>query len=151
MPTPTRGPRLGGSPAHQRHILSNLAGDLFRHGRIETTEAKARKLRPYAERLISKAKRGDLHARRLVTARLHDRDVVTRLFDEIAPRFAERDGGYTRILKLEPRKGDNARMALIELVEAEPHHRLRPRSRSGHGRRARSSPSRHDRPCAARA
>jgi large subunit ribosomal protein L17 len=117
MPTPTRGPRLGGSAAHQKHILANLATELFRHGRITTTQAKARALRPYAERLITKAKRGDLHARRMVLAKLHDRDVVARLFEEVAPRFAERDGGYTRILKLDPRKGDRARMALIELVD----------------------------------
>jgi large subunit ribosomal protein L17 len=116
MPTPTRGPRLGGSAAHQKHILANLATELFRHGRITTTQAKARALRPYAERLITKAKRGDLHARRLVLAKLHDRDVVAHLFEEVAPKFADRAGGYTRILKLDPRKGDNARMALIELV-----------------------------------
>jgi large subunit ribosomal protein L17 len=117
MPTPTRGPRLGGSAAHQKHILANLATELFRHGRITTTQAKARALRPYAERLITKAKRGDLHARRLVLAKLHDRDVVARLFEEVAPRFAARDGGYTRILKLDPRKGDRAKMAMIELVD----------------------------------
>jgi len=116
MPTPTRGPRLGGSAAHQKHILANLATELFRHGRITTTQAKARALRPYAERLITKAKRGDLHARRMVLSKLHDRDVVAHLFEEVAPRFAARAGGYTRILKLDPRKGDNARMALIELV-----------------------------------
>ena len=117
MPTPKRGPRLGGSAAHQKQLLANQARDLFRHGRIRTTEAKAKALRPYAEKLITKAKRGDLHNRRLVLAELHDRDVVAYLFEEVAPRFADRDGGYTRILKLEPRKGDNARMALIELVE----------------------------------
>ena len=117
MPTPKRGPRLGGGPAHQKHLLANQARDLFRHGRIRTTEAKAKALRPYAEKLITKAKRGDLHNRRLVLAELHDRDVVAYLFEDVAPRFADRDGGYTRILKLDPRKGDNARMALIELVE----------------------------------
>lgn len=117
MPTPKRGPRLGGGPAHQKQLLANQARDLFRHGRIRTTEAKAKALRPYAEKLITKAKRGDLHSRRLVLADLHDRDVVAYLFEDVAPRFADRDGGYTRILKLEPRKGDNARMALIELVE----------------------------------
>ena len=117
MPTPKRGPRLGGSPAHQKHLLSNQARDLFRHGRIRTTEAKAKALRPYAEKLITKAKRGDLHNRRLVLAELKDRDVVAYLFEDVAPRFADRDGGYTRILKMEPRKGDNAPMALIELVE----------------------------------
>ena len=119
MPTPTRGPRLGGSAAHQKHILANLATELFRHGRITTTQAKARALRPYAERLITKAKRGDLHARRLVLAKLHDRDVVANLFEEVAPRFREREGGYTRILKLDPRKGDRAKMAMIELVEGD--------------------------------
>lgn len=117
MPTPKRGPRLGGSAAHQKQILANLAADLFRHGRITTTEAKAKALRPYAERLITKARQGDLPARRQVLAKLHDRDVVGYLFDEVAPRFADRDGGYTRILKLGPRKGDRAPMALIELVE----------------------------------
>jgi large subunit ribosomal protein L17 len=117
MPTPKRGPRLGGSAAHQKQLLANQARDLFRHGRIRTTEAKAKALRPYAEKLITKAKRGDLHSRRLVLADLHDRDVVAYLFEDVAPRFADRDGGYTRILKLEPRKGDNARMALIELVQ----------------------------------
>jgi len=117
MPTPKRGPRLGGGPAHQKQLLANQARDLFRHGRIRTTESKAKALRPYAEKLITKAKRGDLHSRRLVLADLHDRDVVAYLFEDVAPRFADRDGGYTRILKLEPRKGDNASMALIELVE----------------------------------
>ena len=117
MPTPTRGPRLGGSAAHEKRILANLATELFRHGRITTTQAKARALRPYAERLITKAKRGDLHARRLVLAKLRDRDVVAHLFEDVAPRFKEREGGYTRILKLDPRKGDRARMAMIELVE----------------------------------
>ena len=117
MPTPTRGPRLGGSAAHEKHILANLATELFRHGRITTTQAKARALRPYAERLITKAKRGDLHARRLVLAKLKDRDVVAHLFEDVAPRFKEREGGYTRIMKLDPRKGDRARMAMIELVE----------------------------------
>ena len=117
MPTPKRGPRLGGNAAHQKHILANLATELFRHGRITTTQAKARALRPYAERLITKAKRGDLHARRLVLAKLHDRDVVANLFEVVGPRFAEREGGYTRILKLEPRKGDRAEMAMIELAD----------------------------------
>jgi large subunit ribosomal protein L17 len=117
MPTPKRGPRLGGGPAHQRHLLANQASDLFRHGRITTTLAKAKTLRPYAERLITKAKQGDLHARRQVLAKLHDRDVVAYLFEDVAPRFSDRNGGYTRILKLGPRKGDNAPMALIELVE----------------------------------
>ncbi|MCC5948878.1 MAG: 50S ribosomal protein L17, partial [Nitriliruptoraceae bacterium] len=117
MPTPKRGPRLGGGPAHQKHLLANLARELFTHGRIKTTEAKAKALRPYAEKLITKAKKGDLHNRRLVLADLRDRDVVAYLFEEVAPRFADRDGGYTRILKLDPRKGDNARMVFIELVD----------------------------------
>ncbi len=117
MPTPKRGPRFGGGPAHQKHLFANLASDLYRHGRITTTEAKAKALRPYAEKLITKAKRGDLASRRQVLAKLHDRDVVAYLFDDVAPRFADRDGGYTRVLKLAPRKGDNAQMALIELVE----------------------------------
>ena len=117
MPTPKRGPRLGGGPAHQKLMLAGLASDLFRHGRVRTTQAKAKELRPYAERLITKAKQGDLHARRQVLAKLGDRDVVAYLFEEVAPRFADRNGGYTRIYKLDPRKGDNAPMALIELVE----------------------------------
>lgn len=117
MPTPKRGSRLGGGPAHQKLMLAGLASDLFRHGRVRTTLAKAKELRPYAERLITKAKQGDLHARRQVLAKLRDRDVVAYLFEDVAPRFADRPGGYTRIYKLEPRKGDNAPMALIELVE----------------------------------
>lgn len=117
MPTPKRGPRLGAGPHHQKLMLANLAGELFTHGRIRTTETKAKTLRPYAERLITKAKRGDLHARRQVLAKLQDRDVVSYLFEDVAPRFVDRNGGYTRILKLGPRPGDNAPMALIELVE----------------------------------
>jgi large subunit ribosomal protein L17 len=117
MPTPTKGARLGSGPAHQRLMLANLAADLFTHGRIRTTEAKARALRPYAEKLITKAKRGDLHARRLVLSKLTDRDVVAYLFEDVAPRFVDRNGGYTRIIKLNPRKGDGARMAIIELVD----------------------------------
>lgn len=116
MPKPKRGPRLGGGPGHQKLLLSNQAMELFRHGRITTTEAKARMLRPYAERLITKAKRGDLAARRQVLRQVRDRDVVGYLFEEIAPRFADRPGGYTRMLKLGPRQGDNAPMALVELV-----------------------------------
>ncbi len=119
MPTPKKGPRLGGSPAHQRAILSNLARSLFEHGAITTTEAKARTLRPYAERLITKAKRGDLHNRRQVASVIRDKTTVHVLFTEIGPRYAERPGGYTRITKLGPRKGDNAPMAMIALVEAE--------------------------------
>ncbi|MCU1587069.1 MAG: ribosomal protein [Frankiales bacterium] len=118
MPTPTKGPRMGGSPAHERLMLSNLATSLFEHGRITTTEAKAKRLRPYAEHLITFAKRGDLHARRQVLKRLNDKSIVHVLFDEIGPRYVNRPGGYTRIVKLGPRKGDNAPMAIIELVEA---------------------------------
>ncbi len=117
MPTPKRGPRLGGNASHQKHLLSNLARELYRHGRITTTEAKAKALRPYAEKLITKAKKGDLPARRQLLAELHDRDVVAYLIEDVAPRFADRDGGYTRILKLGPRKGDNAPMVFIELVD----------------------------------
>jgi large subunit ribosomal protein L17 len=116
MPQPTKGPRLGGSPAHQRLILANLATALFEHGRITTTEAKARRLRPYAERLITKAKRGDLHNRREIMKVIRDKSVVHRLVEEIGPFFADRNGGYTRITKTLPRKGDNAPMAVIELV-----------------------------------
>src|SRR5690625_695460 len=116
MPKPTKGPRLGGSPAHQRLMLANLAQSLFEHGSIRTTEAKAKRLRPFAERLITKAKRGDLAARRQVLGVLSRKDIVHELFAEIAPRYAERPGGYTRIIKVEPRKGDNAPMAVIELV-----------------------------------
>ncbi|MDF5751502.1 50S ribosomal protein L17 [Spongiactinospora sp. TRM90649] len=116
MPKPTKGARLGGSPAHERLILANLATDLFRHGRIRTTEAKAKRLRPLAERLITKAKKGDIHNRRQVLTIVRDKGVVHHLFTEIAPTFAERPGGYTRITKLGGRKGDNAPMAVIELV-----------------------------------
>ncbi len=116
MPTPTKGARLGGSAAHQKIILANLATQLFEHGKITTTEAKARRLRPLAEKLITKAKRGDIHSRRLVLTTVKDKGVVHVLFTEIAPTFAERDGGYTRITKIGPRKGDNAPMAVIELV-----------------------------------
>ncbi len=116
MPTPKKGPRLGGSPAHQRLIVSNLATALFEHGRITTTEARARVLRPVAEKLITKAKRGDLHNRREVLKTIRDKSVVHTLFTEIAPTFEERPGGYTRITKIGPRKGDNAPMAVIELV-----------------------------------
>ena len=119
MPTPSKGPRMGGSPAHERLMLANLATSLFEHGRITTTEAKAKRLRPYAEHLITFGKRGDLHARRQVLKRLNRKDVVHTLFAEIGPRFADRQGGYTRILKLGNRKGDNAPMAIIELVEAQ--------------------------------
>ncbi|MDT4942278.1 MAG: large subunit ribosomal protein [Pseudonocardiales bacterium] len=117
MPTPTKGPRLGGSPAHERLMLANLATSLFEHDRITTTEAKAKRLRPLAERLITFAKRGDLHARRQVMTVIRDKEVVHKLFAEIGPKFATRPGGYTRIIKTNPRKGDNAPMAVIELVE----------------------------------
>ena len=116
MPTPTKGPRLGGGPAHERLILANLATALFEHKRITTTETKAKRLRPLAERLITFAKRGDLHARRRVMTVVKDKSVVHVLFTEIAPAVAERQGGYTRITKIGPRKGDNAPMAVIELV-----------------------------------
>ncbi len=116
MPTPTKGPRLGGGPAHERRILANLATSLFEHRRITTTEAKAKRLRPLAERMITFAKRGDLHARRRVLTVVRDKGVVHELFTEIAPAMAERQGGYTRITKIGPRKGDNAPMAVIELV-----------------------------------
>jgi len=118
MPTPTKGPRLGGSPAHERLMLANLATSLFEHGRITTTEAKAKRLRPLAEKLITFAKRGDLHARRQVMTTIRDKDVVHTLFAEIGPRYENRPGGYTRITKVGSRKGDNAPMAVIELVEA---------------------------------
>jgi large subunit ribosomal protein L17 len=120
MPTPTKGHRLGGSPAHERHILANQATALFEHGKITTTEAKARRLRPVAEKLITFAKRGDLHARRQVLTVVTDKGVVHKLFAEIAPEYSERSGGYTRITKIGPRKGDNAAMAVIELVTGEP-------------------------------
>jgi large subunit ribosomal protein L17 len=133
MPTPTKGPRLGGSPAHERLMLANLATSLFTHGRIKTTEAKARRLRPFAERLITKAKRGDLHNRREIQKVIRDKDVVHKLIEEIGPFFDDRQGGYTRIVKTVPRKGDNAQMAVIELIadktataEAEAARRSRP-------------------------
>ena len=117
MPTPTKGRRLGGGPAHERIMLANLATSLFEHGRITTTEAKAKRLRPLAERLVTFAKRGDLASRRRVMTVVKDKGVVHELFTEIGPRYANRNGGYTRIVKLGPRKGDNAPMAIIELVE----------------------------------
>ncbi|OBK28530.1 50S ribosomal protein L17 [Mycobacterium asiaticum] len=116
MPKPTKGPRLGGSSSHQKALLANLATSLFEHGRIKTTEPKARALRPYAEKLITHAKKGTLHNRREVLKKIRDKDVVHTLFAEIGPFFADRDGGYTRIIKVEARKGDNAPMAVIELV-----------------------------------
>ncbi|QPL04960.1 MULTISPECIES: 50S ribosomal protein L17 [Actinomyces] len=116
MPRPTKGPRLGGSAQHERHMLANLATQLFIHESITTTEARARRLRPYAEKLITKGKRGDLHARRTVLKKVTDKFAVYRLFEEIAPQFKDREGGYTRIIKVAPRKGDNAPMAVISLV-----------------------------------
>ena len=117
MPKPTKGTRFGGSPAHQKLILANLATALFEHGRITTTEAKARRVRPLAEKLITKARKGDLHNRRLVARTIRDKSVVHQLFTEIAPSFENRPGGYTRITKIGPRKGDAAPMAVIELVQ----------------------------------
>ena len=117
MPRPKKGPRLGSGPSHQKLMLGGLAASLFEHEKVQTTEAKAKALRPVAERLITFAKKGDVHARRQVLRVVPDRDVVHRLFEEIAPRYAERDGGYTRILKLGPRKGDGAPMAILELVD----------------------------------
>jgi large subunit ribosomal protein L17 len=132
MPTPTKGHRLGGSPAHQRHMMANLATALFEHGKITTTEARARRLRPLAERLITFAKRGDLHARRQVLTVVTDKSVVHTLFADIGPSFASRDGGYTRITKVGPRKGDNAALAVIELVREE----AAPKARRRRARRA---------------
>ncbi len=119
MPTPTKGPRLGGSPAHERLILANLAQSLFEHGKITTTEAKAKRLRPLAEKLITSAKRGTLHSRREVMKVISDKNVVHTLFADIAPAVANRPGGYTRIVKVMPRKGDNAPMAIIEIITEE--------------------------------
>ncbi|GGO55645.1 50S ribosomal protein L17 [Streptomyces daqingensis] len=118
MPKPTKGARMGGSASHQKAMLANLATDLFEYGRITTTEARARRLRPVAERLITKAKKGDLHNRRQVMRTVKDKSVVHTLFTEIGPRYENRPGGYTRITKIGPRRGDNAPMAVIELVEA---------------------------------
>jgi len=147
MPTPTKGRRLGGSAAHQQHMLANLATALFEHGKITTTEARARRLRPVAERLITFAKRGDLHARRHVLTMVTDKTVVKTLFDEIGPSYTSRHGGYTRITKIGPRKGDNAAMAVIELVtetvEASPQRRRARRDRAaqpaGAGRQGRAA------------
>lgn len=116
MPRPKKGPRLGGGPAHQRKILANLAAALIEHERVTTTHAKARELRPYVEKMITKARRGDLHARRTVLTKIEDTEVVTKLFDDVGPRYAGRPGGYTRITRLGPRRGDAAEMAVIELV-----------------------------------
>jgi large subunit ribosomal protein L17 len=133
MPTPTKGARMGGSPAHQKHMLANLAAALFEHGKITTTEARARRLRPYAEKLITFAKRGDLHARRRVLTVVPDKGIVHSLFTEIGPGFADRNGGYTRITKLGPRKGDAAPMAVIELVTGEVGAKQRRRARRAAG------------------
>src|SRR5918997_1719287 len=135
MPTPTKGPRLGGGPAHEKLLIANLARALFSEGRIRTTEAKAKRLRPQAERLITFAKRGDLAARRQVLTVVRDKAVVHTLFAEIAPRFADRQGGYTRILKLGPRPGDGAPMVLIELVEQGDGERPSGEAEDGGGRR----------------
>jgi len=140
MPTPKKGPRLGGSASHQRHILANLATALFEHGKITTTESRARTLRPVAEKLITKAKKGDLHNRREVLKTIRDKSVVHTLFTEIAPTFAERPGGYTRITKIGPRKGDNAPMAVIELVTEE----YKPKAKSAkpaRGKKAEPAPA----------
>ena len=116
MPKPKKGPRLGGGPSHQRKILANLAASLIQEGRVTTTQARAKLLRPYVEKMVTKARRGDLHARRMVLRKIQNNDVVTKLFDDVGPRFADRDGGYTRIVKLGPRRGDGAEMAIIEFV-----------------------------------
>lgn len=116
MPKPTKGPRLGGSPAHQRHIIANLCKDLVRHGAVTTTQTRAKTVQPHIERLISKAKRGDTYNRRLALRVLQDRELAYILFEELGPKFAERNGGFTRIIKLGNRKGDNAALARIELV-----------------------------------
>ena len=116
MPKPKKGPRLGGSPSHQRKILSNLAASLIQEERITTTETRAKMLRPYVEKIVTKARRGDLHSRRLVLRKIQNHDVVTKLFDDVAPRYEDREGGYTRIVKLGPRRGDGTEMAIIEFV-----------------------------------
>lgn len=116
MPRPKKGPRFGGSPSHDRLIMANLATDLFMHEKVMTTQAKAKSLRPLAEKLITKARKGDLHSRRVVLKTITDKAAVARLFEEVAPRYAERPGGYTRITKLGPRRGDGAEEAIIELV-----------------------------------
>jgi large subunit ribosomal protein L17 len=116
MPRPRKGPRFGGSPSHDRLIMANLATDLIVHEKVTTTAAKAKALRPYAEKLITKARKGDLHARRVVLKDIHDKAAVAKLFEEVAPRYEERQGGYTRITKLGPRRGDGAEEAVIELV-----------------------------------
>ncbi|MFV0452794.1 MAG: 50S ribosomal protein L17 [Propioniciclava sp.] len=141
MPKPTKGPRLGGSPSHERIILANLASQLFEHGRITTTETKAKRVRPLAEKLITKAKRGDLHNRRIVLKTITDKGVVHVLFTEIAPKMADRDGGYTRITKIGNRQGDNAPMAVIEIVTESVEE----------SRKAKAKPSKAAKPAAAKA
>ena len=143
MPTPTKGPRLGGSPSHQRLMLANLATSLFKHGKITTTETKAKRLRPLAEQLITKAKRGDLHARRRVLSVVRDKDVVFQLFDEIAPRYKTRNGGYTRVVKIGIRHGDAAPVSMVELVERAGQaaettgkEKKKPRARAAKGKKA---------------
>ncbi|MEA2505463.1 MAG: large subunit ribosomal protein [Actinomycetota bacterium] len=143
MPQPKKGPRLGSNPSHQGLMLANLASSLFQHERIKTTEAKAKMLRPYAERLITKAKDGSVHQRRQVLSKIEDRDVAHKLFSDIGPRFAGRNGGYTRILKLGPRNGDGAPMALIELIEgAAPAAEAAPEQTGGRRRRLGRQPRR---------
>ena len=146
MPKPTKGPRLGGSSSHQKALLANLATSLFEHGRIKTTEPKARALRPYAEKLITHAKKGTLHNRREVMKKIRDKDVVHTLFAEIGPFFSDREGGYTRIIKVEARKGDNAPMAVIELVREKT-----VTSEANRARRAAASQKKVEQPVAAAA
>jgi large subunit ribosomal protein L17 len=141
MPKPTKGPRLGGSSSHQKALLANLATSLFEHGRIKTTEPKARALRPYAEKLITHAKKGSLHNRREVMKKIRDKDVVHTLFAEIGPFFADREGGYTRIVKVENRKGDNAPMAVIELVREKTVTSEANRARRAGGAQAKAAPA----------
>ena len=143
MPKPTKGRRLGGSSSHQKALLANLATSLFEHGRIKTTEPKARALRPYAEKLITHAKKGTLHNRREVLKKIRDKDVVHTLFAEIGPFYADRNGGYTRIIKVEARQGDNAPMAVIELV--------REKTVTSEANRARKAPAKKAAPVAAAA
>jgi large subunit ribosomal protein L17 len=116
MPKPKKGPRLGGSPSHQRKILANMAASLIQEERVTTTVTRAKMLRPYVEKMVTKARRGDLHARRMVLRKIQNNDVVTKLFDDVGPRYEDRDGGYTRIIKLGPRRGDGTEMAIIEFV-----------------------------------
>ncbi|MGV3712405.1 50S ribosomal protein L17 [Pseudolysinimonas sp.] len=146
MPKPTKGPRLGGGPAHERLLLANLAAALFTHERIQTTETKAKRLRPLAERLITFAKRGDLHARRRVLAVITDKGVVHKLFTEIAPQVEDREGGYTRIVKTGFRKGDNAPMAVIELV-LEPVSK-KPSAKKAQAAKAAATPAKAEKPAA---